>query len=68
MRTTSKTIEVIVLPDGQCRVQTKGFAGPSCLAASRFLERVLGKCSDRQRTGEFYRTDVQQETRTQQRG
>ncbi len=63
-----KTIEVIVLSDGQCRVQTKGFAGAGCLAASRFLERVLGNCSDRQRTGEFYGTEVPLETRTQQRG
>ncbi|MBM4090991.1 MAG: DUF2997 domain-containing protein [Planctomycetes bacterium] len=59
-----RQIEVIVMPDGQCRVETKGFAGAICEAASRFLERVLGKCTGRTRTSEFYHTDARQETRT----
>lgn len=59
-----KQIEVIVMPDGECRVETKGFAGALCQAASRFLERVLGTCTARTRTSEFYRTDARQETRT----
>ena len=61
-----KTIEVIVMPDGQSRVETKGFAGPGCLAASRFLERVLGKSVEQQRTSEFHRMPVQQTTRSEQ--
>ena len=37
-----KTIEIIVSPDGQTRLQTKGFAGPGCREASRSLEVKLG--------------------------
>ncbi len=61
-----KTIEVIVMPSGESRVETKGFAGPACLLASRFLERVLGTCADRRQTNEFYRPAVQQTTRSEQ--
>ena len=42
-----KTIEIIVSPTGQTRVETKGFAGGECRQASEFLEKALGR-----RTGE----------------
>ena len=37
-----KIIEVTVTQDGHTRVQTKGFIGRSCKAASKFIERALG--------------------------
>jgi hypothetical protein len=40
MRTT---IEIIVSPTGQTRLETKGFAGASCKDASRFIENALGR-------------------------
>ena len=38
-----KTIEIVVDPKGEVIVQSKGFAGPSCRAASRFIESALGE-------------------------
>jgi GMP synthase-like glutamine amidotransferase len=55
MKTTAKTIEVTVAPDGRTRVETKGFAGTTCQAASHFLLRALGICTGQQRTAEYYR-------------
>ena len=50
----SKTIEVIVSPTGETKIETKGFVGSSCKDASRFLEEALGQRSGEQLTGEFY--------------
>ncbi len=38
-----KTIEIVVAPSGAVTVETRGFSGPSCLEASRFLETALGR-------------------------
>jgi len=41
------TIEIIVSPQGETRLETRGFAGASCQDASRFIENALGqKLSD----------------------
>jgi len=43
-----KTIELVVSPKGESTLETKGFAGDSCKAASSFLEAALGvKLSER---------------------
>jgi hypothetical protein len=47
-------IEVIVSPAGQTQVQTKGFVGPACQAASQFVEQALGQVANQQLTSEFY--------------
>ena len=56
-------IEIIVSPQGEARVQTKGFAGADCQRASRFLEQALGKRTKEQLTAEFHQstTSVQQQ-------
>ena len=36
----NKVIEIVVSPDGQLRVETKGFAGGECQQASRFIEQA----------------------------
>ena len=38
----NKTITIIVAPDGQTKIETDGFTGPSCREASKFLEDALG--------------------------
>ena len=38
----SKTITIIVAPDGKTKLETDGFTGSSCREASRFLEDALG--------------------------
>ena len=47
-------IEVIVSPQGQTRVETKGFAGDSCRDASQFIEQALGSRLGEQLTAEFH--------------
>ncbi len=60
-----RIIEVIVSPKGETSIQTKGYSGGFCLAASQFLEAALGvKTADR-KTGEFYQ-DTQQQQRLEQ--
>jgi len=49
-----KTIEIIVAPDGGTTVQTRGFAGPSCRDASRFIEDALGRTAGERLTAEFH--------------
>ena len=56
-----KRIEITIAPDGSSTVETKGFAGSTCRAASQWLERTLGKAAGEQLTHEFHAT-----TETQQ--
>ena len=49
-----RIIEVTVSPGGEATVQTKGYSGPDCLAASRALERALGLATADVRTAEFH--------------
>lgn len=39
---SSKTIEVLVGPQGSVSIKTLGFSGASCRDATRELERALG--------------------------
>ena len=56
-----KVIEVIVSPDGQSRVATKGFSGSECREASQFVEQALGQKLQEQLTPEFYATNAEQQ-------
>ena len=38
----TRTIEITVQPDGRTTVETRGFVGPECREASRFLQQALG--------------------------
>ena len=49
-----KTLEIVVSPDGQTRVETKGFSGTECQQASRFIQQTLGKQTDELLTQEFF--------------
>ena len=61
-----KTIEIVVKPDGQTIVETKGFTGATCRDASRFIEQALGKRQSEQLTAEFYQQASQQAENKQQ--
>ncbi len=60
-----KTIEIIVSPKDETRVQTKGFAGSSCRDASRFIEQALGQRTAEQLTGEFHQVQPVQQIQQQ---
>jgi hypothetical protein len=56
-----KTIEIVVAPNGQTSVQTKGFTGTECRQASEFIETALGRQSREQLTSEFYTQESEQQ-------
>jgi|LSQX01.3.fsa_nt_gb hypothetical protein len=61
-----KTIEIIVTSEGKTTVQTKGFHGSSCRAASRFIEQAIGNPTGEKLTTEFYQAESVQQTQQQQ--
>ena len=52
----ARILEVIVSPQGETTVQTKGFAGADCQQASRWLEQALGIVAQERKTAEFYQS------------
>ena len=54
----SRIIEVVVSPQGETTIQTKGFAGSDCLQASKFLEQALGVTCQNQLTAEYYQASA----------
>ena len=44
-----RSIDVIVMPDGQLIIDAVGFKGPECDKATRFLEEALGQIASKQR-------------------
>jgi len=63
-----KSIEVIISPQGQATVQTRGFTGSSCRDASRFIEQALGQATGEQLTAEFHQVPVQHTESAKQHG
>ena len=63
-----KTIEIIVSPQGEAIVQTKGFAGASCRDASKALEQALGLVQSDRPTAEMYQQASSQEMQRQKIG
>ena len=62
----SKTIEIVVSPTGETKVETKGFAGAECQEASRFVEVALGRRLGEQLTAAFHTTQVTNEQKQTQ--
>ena len=56
-----KIIEVTVSPKGETKIETKGFAGSACKAASESLEKALGLQQSEKLTAEFYSQQTQQQ-------
>ena len=54
MNTTARTIEITVSATGETKVETKGFTGNDCQAASRALEHALGVRQTESLKSEFY--------------
>ena len=52
--TIQRSIEILVSPSGETRLQTKGFTGSACRQASGFLEAALGDRAGEQLTAEFF--------------
>jgi hypothetical protein len=54
----TKIIRLIVSPTGKAKIETKGFTGPECREASKFLEQALGQPTSEQLTAEFYQSQA----------
>ena len=52
----ARIIEVTVAPNGETTIQTKGYFGSDCQAASRFIEQALGLVAADRKTPEFYQS------------
>ena len=50
-----KSIEILVSPTGELRIDAVGFSGADCDQATAFLEEALGEVGAKQRKPEFYR-------------
>ncbi len=55
----TRTITIIVAPDGKTKVETAGFVGQSCKDASKFIEQALGQTTDEQFKPEYFQTAAQ---------
>jgi hypothetical protein len=60
----SRSIEIIVAPTGEIRIDAVNFKGADCEQATRFLEEALGTAGARQRKPEYHQ---RQHTRSQQK-
>lgn len=56
-----KTITIEIQPGGEVKIETKGFAGPDCEKATKFLEEALGggDPTGKGRTSDYYVTQQQ---------
>jgi hypothetical protein len=61
----SQTIEVTISPQGETRIETRGFTGAACREATRALEAALGIRKSERLTGEFYATSQHSEQQRQ---
>lgn len=57
----NQVIEVTVSPQGETKIETKGFAGSACKAASESLEKALGLKHSEKLTADFYLHQTQQQ-------
>ena len=64
----NKRIEIVVDPKGKSTVETKGFTGSECVAASKFLEQALGEQTSQRTTAEFYASTPTNLQQNQQSG
>lgn len=58
----TQIIEIVISPDGQTKLESKGFAGATCRDASRFIEQALGQQVREQLTAEFHQVQLAQQT------
>jgi len=47
-------IIILIDPAGKVKVETKGFKGTGCLAASKFIEEALGAITEVKKTAAYY--------------
>lgn len=56
-----KTIKAIITPQGEVQIETTGFKGSACEAATADLEKALGKTTNKTKKPEFYASHTAQQ-------
>ena len=56
-----RIIEIIIAPNGQSTVETKGFTGSECRDASRFIEQAIGTQTNEILKAEFHQAATAQQ-------
>ena len=56
-----KQIIIDISEDGEVKIETRGFAGKSCVAESQFLKDLLGHETAQQLTPAYYQRQGQKE-------
>ena len=51
---------------GEIKIETKGFSGPECIEASKFLEKALGKVIEEKKTAEYYKVSTENKIKNRQ--
>ncbi len=51
-------IEVLILPTGETKIETRGFAGPACRQATKDLEAAIGLKQSERLTAEYHQPVV----------
>jgi len=49
-------IKIVLERDGKVRLKVEGVTGAQCLSVTAFLEKEMGEVCERQRTGDFYKS------------
>ena len=60
----NRTIEIVIGPAGEIRIDAVGFEGPDCEKATQFLEEALGVFGQKIKKPEYHQRST---TRNQQR-
>ena len=51
-------IDIQIMPDGEVKLVVRGAPGEACLDLTKKLEEELGVVIERQKTSEFYQSEV----------
>ena len=62
-----KQIEILVSPQGETTVTTKGFNGASCRDASKFIEHALGQRTAETLTAEFHQSEPLRQSQSERK-
>ena len=49
-----KQVIIDIMPDGEIKIETRGFVGKACLEETELLKKLLGSEKARQLTAAFY--------------
>ena len=55
-----RTIEVVIGPAGELKIEAVGYAGADCEKATQYLEEALGVTGQRTKKPEYYQRSRQQ--------